>query len=32
MKLMWVKINGICIKSIRYADDTAVVATSNGEL
>ena len=27
-----VKINGICIKSIRYADVTAVVATSNGEL
>ena len=32
MKLMGVKINGICIKSIRYADDTAVVATSYGEL
>ena len=27
-----VKINRISIKSIRYADDTAVVATSNGEL
>ena len=27
-----VKINGICIKSIRYANGMAVVATSNGEL
>ena len=27
-----VNINGICIKSRRYADETAMVATSNGEL
>ena len=32
VKLMGVKINETCIKSIRYADDTAVVATCNGEL
>ena len=27
-----VKINGMCIKSIRYVDETGVVATSHGDL